>query len=234
MNHIENSIENRIILAKTDRHALNSLLSDYMPFIKKQISAVHLALDWDDMLSIAMLTFSGCVAQYEIGKGNFLAFATVSIKNRLIDEDRKERRHTGKIVSLYSEGGVLVSPVGDISLQKYNVEAQRQTLSWEIDALSAALLPFGITFRELSRICPKQDRARRLCFGIVKLLLSDEHMKKQLFRNKQLAQAELAAQLSISAKTIEKHRKYLVTLAVLMSGDYPGIQAFLPQYKEVR
>lgn len=229
-----NELENRIALAKSNRHALDSLLSDYLPFIKKQISAANLSLDFDDMLSIAMLTFSGCVAQYETGKGNFVAFAAASIKNRLIDEARKEGRYTGKVLSLFHEDGTVAPHVEEISLQQYNVEAQRQTLAYEIDALSVELLPFGVTFQELPKISPRQERARALCFGIAKLLLADANMKNQLFLHKKLAQAELASRLNISAKTVEKHRKYVVTLAVLMAGDYPNIKAFLPQYREVR
>ena len=53
------------------------------------------------------------------------------------------------------------------------------------------------------------------------------------FEQKKLPQAQLASALFISPKTIEKHRKYIVTLIILLSGDYPGIRAFLPQYREV-
>lgn len=134
----------------------------------------------------------------------------------------------------YNEEGTIISPVEDVSLQTYSREMEQQTLSYEIEELSTALLPFAITFRELPKICPKQDRSRTLCFEIVKMLLSNKDMKTQLFVHKKLSQAELAAQLDISVKTIEKHRKYIVTLAVLMAGDYPNIKTFLPQYKEVR
>lgn len=229
-----NDIESRLKLAKFDKHALDSLLFDYMPFVKKQVLAANLSLEFDDMLSIAMLTFSGCVTQYDTSKGTFMAFAATSIKNRLIDEARREGRYTGKVLPLFNDDGGIVSLVEDVSLQEYNIESQRQTLADEIDALSAELLPFGITFRELPKICPKQDRSRTLCFELAKMLLANDKMKSQLFSDRKLAQAELAKQLDISAKTIEKHRRYIVTLAVLLSGDYPHMKAFLPKYKEVR
>jgi hypothetical protein len=47
-----------------------------------------------------------------------------------------------------------------------------------------------------------------------------------------LAQAELAKEFGISPKTIEKYRKYIVTLSILLLGDYPGIKAYLPLYRE--
>lgn len=148
-------------------------------------------------------------------------------------QEKKDDIHNNAI-SLFSEEGAVIHPVEDVSLQTYSREIEQQTLSYEIEELSTALLPFAITFRELPKICPKQDRSRTLCFEIVKMLLSNKDMKTQLFVHKKLAQAEFAAQLDISVKTIEKHRKYIVTLAVLMAGDYPNIKAFLPQYKEVR
>lgn len=228
-----NDIEKRIVIAKSDKYALDNLISDYMPFIKKQIYSANLALDFDDMLSIAMLTFSNCVTQYDEKKGKFIAFATTSIRNRLIDEMRKEGRHTENVISFFDNDGSVLSHTVDVSVQQFSIESQRQTLAYEIQALSNEILPFGITFKELSKICPKQDRARNLCFRTAKLLLSDEDMKNQLFRNKRLPQMELAKQLDISTKTIEKHRKFIVTLSVLLSGDYPNIKAFLPRYEEV-
>jgi RNA polymerase sigma factor len=34
---------------------------------------------------------------------------------------------------------------------------------------------------------------------------------------------------NLSERTIEKHRRYIVSLTLILSGDYPGIQAFLPR-----
>ncbi|MFV0518380.1 MAG: sigma-70 family RNA polymerase sigma factor [Aminipila sp.] len=228
------NIEKRIVIAQSDKQALDSLISDYIPFIKKLIASSDLSLDFDDMLSIAMLTFSNCVLQYDVEKGNFIAFATTSIRNRLIDEVRKQGRHVGKVIPIFDNSGGIVSQAENVSIQQYNIESQRQTLSYEIEELSEELLPFGITFKELPKICPKQERSRNLCFGIAKLILANKQMKNLLFLNRRLPQLELSRQLDISGKTIEKHRKYIITLSVLMSGDYPSIKAFLPQYKEVR
>ena len=62
-----------VLDAQQDRNRLNQLISDYLPFIKKQLSGLNgLRLEYDDMLSLAMLTFSGCVHQYSLEKGNFL------------------------------------------------------------------------------------------------------------------------------------------------------------------
>lgn len=226
-------IEKKIAIAKSDKHALNNLIFDYIPFIKKQVYSANLALDFEDMFSIAMITFSICVTEYDEKKGSFIAFATKSIRNRLIDEMRKEGRHTEKVIFFPDNDESLISYMRDISVQKYNIEHQRENLAYEIQELLNELLSFGINFRKLTKNCPRQDRARNLCFRAAKLLLSDKDMKKQLFCNKRLPRTELAKQLGISTKTIEKHRKFIVTLSVIWAGDYPNIKSFLPLYKEV-
>ncbi|MDR0642511.1 MAG: hypothetical protein LBG07_08635, partial [Treponema sp.] len=81
----------RIELAKTDKHALNILLHDYMPFIKKCVSGVFFkGQSKADNLTDAMLAFTHSVQTYNSEHGAFVQYAAVVIRNRLIDRARKE------------------------------------------------------------------------------------------------------------------------------------------------
>ncbi len=222
-----NEIEKRVIAAKNDGGELEALLRDYLPFIRKQLgNLAGLGLEFDDMMSVAMVIFTNCVKQYEEGRGSFLTFTQISIKNRILDESRKEHRRGAKVVTL-DAGGLLADGV---SFQNYSKEMERVALADEIDSLSTDLKLFGIDFEELARICPKQERARRLCIRLAHAVVNDDVMKDELLNRKRLALSRLAGDFDISPKTVEKHRKYIVALVLLLMGDYPHIRAFLPQY----
>jgi RNA polymerase sigma factor len=95
----------RLELAKADKHALNTLLHDYMPFIKKCVSGVFFkAQSRADNLTDAMLAFTHSVQTYHPENGAFVQYAAVVIRNRLIDNARKERAVQNPLFSLYAGG----------------------------------------------------------------------------------------------------------------------------------
>ncbi len=228
-----NDLQNRIEIAKQSNAELEKLLIDYLPFIKKQL-AVIIGLEYDDKLSLAMITFINCIKQYDNDKGNFLKFVQVSIKNRMIDELRKEQRHSKKMISMQNDDSTLSSIEYSSSLLNYNHELEKQAISDEIDRLSMELKCFNIAFHELPKICPKQNRTKEQCIQIAKAIIANDKMKAMFIGQHKIPQSELAELYKISSKTIEKHRKYIVTLSVILLGEYPCISAFLPQYGKVK
>lgn len=229
-------IANEVLAAQQDRNKLNQLISDYLPFIKKQLSGLQgMRLEYGDMLSLSMLTFSGCVQQYTVEKGNFLAFCSICIRNRLLDESRKQVRYESRIVPLFDDNNENQSCVadGDTAIAVYNTQQEQLSLAQEIESFSTEVKKYGIDFDDLPRICPKQIRSRELCSKLAREIVSTPLLYCGFMTTHRIAQGELSTRFNISPKTIEKHRKYIVTLVVLMGGDFPYIQAFLPNSWEV-
>lgn len=229
-------IEQAIYSARQSKSQLNRLINEYLPFIKKQLIGLKgLRLEYDDMMSLAMLTFSSCVFQYEPQKGNFFAFCGTCIKNRLIDESRKQARYEGKLVQMLDNDDLLYDDTIDTraSVAAYDLQQERQSLIQEIEAFCVELNGFGIDFEELYVFCPKQTRSRLLCFKLAKEIVSTPQLYEIFVSTQRIAQTELSARFGISKKTVEKHRKYIVALVLLMTGEYPYIQAFLPSEKKV-
>lgn len=228
---IVEGLEERLEMARREPAQLDRLLDDYLPFLRGQAArAAPGQLEYDDRLSLAMLTFVGCVRQYTPGRGGFLSFCSVCIRNRLADEERKLRR-SPKVVPLFGEDAL--SQEREAALAHYDREQERQTLAEEIASYQACLEPYGITFGDLARLCPKRQGARQLCVSAARALVGEAEMAATLVEKKRVAQTELALRLGVSPKTIEKHRKYIAAVALLLLGDYPGIQAFLPIAGEV-
>ena len=99
MNSDAHQIISRVYEAKTDSHAADQLISDYMPFIKSETARfINRPPDKsDDELSIAMFAFYEAIHNYSRLRGSFLKFAALHIRNRLIDNYRKEKRNKGQI-----------------------------------------------------------------------------------------------------------------------------------------
>lgn len=231
-----NDIVDAVFAARNDHKQLNLLIKNYLPFIKKQLVGLKgLRLDYDDMLSLAMLTFSGCVGQYDVNKGNFLAFCSACIRNRLIDESRKQVRYENKVVPLFNDENDQRPCVvdRDASEAEYNKKQEQTSLAEEIQMFSCEIKKFGIDFGDLPRVCPKQVRSRDLCGKLAREIVSTPLLYDTFLSKGQIPQSELSTRFGISPKTVEKHRKYIVTLVVLMMGEYPYIQAFLPSAREV-
>lgn len=231
-------IINEVIAAQQNPQKLNRLISKYLPFIKKQITGLKgLHLEYDDMLSLAMLTFSGCVGQYSEKKGNFLSFCSVCIRNRIVDESRKQSRYDNKTVPLFDDPNpedTSFSAEGAASIASYNMENERLALVQEIEMFSKEIEKFGINFEDLPQISPKQARSRELCFNLAKEIIDTPAFRQELMSTQRIPQTELSSRFSISPKTVEKHRKFIVVMAILLAGEYPYIQSFLPMPKEVR
>lgn len=217
-------IEERIKLAKKDSKELNQLIHDYIPFLKKAASDFFCpSFEFDDKYSIAMLTFLGCIKQYEVTKGNFISFASKCIKNRYIDEYKKIKRNVSTVpISEYAS-------IEDDT--EYFADFERELLQAEIAMFKTQLSHYDISFQELSKIHPKQERARKQCFHIAKQLIADDDLCRSFLKTQKLPRSELASLMGLSVKTLEKHRKYIVTVALLLLGDYPSMQSFIPMYK---
>lgn len=231
-----NDLESRVLDAQNNRNEANRLVSEYLPLIKSQVAAAKSdIMDYDDMLSIGMLAFLDAIRGYDSKRGSFISYAVLVIKSRLIDEYRKTSRSAGRVIPLFPDDPKekTARPVDEIiSIREYQAEQERQMLSEEIGLLNEELERYGITFQELPQICPKQARSRKQCADLAKAVAADPKLREDFIRTSRIPQTTLSEQFKISPKTIEKHRRYIVTIVVMLLGDYPGICTFLPKEVE--
>ena len=93
----------QVYAAKTDTEAADSLIRQYMGFIRAEAAKyLHRAPieGQDEELSIVLLAFYEAILGYEKNRGAFLAYASRGIRSRLIDYYRKEKRHA-EVTSLH-------------------------------------------------------------------------------------------------------------------------------------
>ena len=214
--------------AKTDKHALNTLLHTYMPFIKKCVSAVFFkGQSKADNLTDAMLAFAHSVQTYNPEQGAFFSYAAVVIRNRLINNARKELALQNHFFSIRATAEKNETAWENISLQAYNREEEERNLRLEIEAVNGEFARWGFSWGTLLKKCPKQERSRRVALRIAETILRDGVLLSDTLKTRQLPVSRLAGMYP--KKALEKYRQYIAALIIITQGDYPYVYSFVPR-----
>ena len=216
--------------AKNDTSKLDNLIEEFLPFIKKCVARVKKTKQsQDDALSLAMLTFTDCVKTYKPEKGEFKAYVHTSIRNRLINDYKNERKHSENNVPIYQiQDAGSFAQVNKLSIDAYHVKMEREALRLEIEEVVQILAAWNTSLGELSLICPKQRRTRVKCEHVAALILKNDKWRDGLLLRKRMHKSDICQMCGVSDKFLEKFRKYIFTLCLVQSGDYPILRAFLP------
>lgn len=218
-------ITGRIYDAQNDSVKLNKLIEDFLPFIRRCVARSRATKQsQEDALTLAMLTFADCVMAYDPDKGAFLSFVQTAIRNRLVDDFRAEQKHAA--VPLLEENAE--SWETKLSVEEHRRQLEAAALRLEIEEVADILTRWNTSFAELAKNCPKQKRTRAQCQYIAELILRNDIWRKQFFDKRRLPSKEMCDTFGVSAKVLEKYRKYIATLCVIQYGDYPMLRAFLP------
>ncbi|REK75729.1 RNA polymerase sigma factor SigI [Paenibacillus paeoniae] len=219
-----------------DEGLRDQFIAEYYPYIAKLTSRFckrYVDPSRDDEFSVALLAFNEAINQYDAQAGaSFLGFAKTVVHRRLIDYARKEQRHMQVVpYSTYDSEG------DDGAV--YNVLDTKQALDEhennrgikerreEIEELSQELEPFGITFLELVDISPKHADSRQMLIGIAAMLTQNGPLMATLRLTQRMPIKELMEQSGVSRKTLERNRKYIIAIAIIMSGSYPYMNDYL-------
>ena len=147
--------------AQRDSEAADAFVRQYMGFIRSEtVKFIHTAPEngHEDELSIAMLAFYEAILGYQKTKGPFLAYAARSIRNRLIDYYRREKRR-GNTISLYTpdtEDRELADTLAD---EKDQLQAHvlRQASREEIREFGEKLAAFHYSYGNFVKLDHGQD-----------------------------------------------------------------------------
>ncbi|MDN5293430.1 MAG: polymerase sigma factor [Eubacteriales bacterium] len=221
-----------------DEEARNRLLEKYLPFIMRIAAGIkgeYVHSDMDEV-SIGLIAFNEAIDSYEEGKGlSFLSFAEMVVKRRLIDYYRREKKENLSLPLSYfqdetdakSEEAATYYIEREKAAEEFQRRLEEEERREEIIKLSRELTAFGITFQDLVEVAPKHRDARLSCLEIARVIVRDKELLDYVQRRKELPLKALTARVAVSRKTLERQRKYLVALVVILSGDYPCLQEYL-------
>ncbi len=209
-------IEDKIIHAKTNSHALNDLLSEYRPFIQKVVyDTCRRYVEWgrDEELSIGLLAFEEAVNRYEADKGSFMSLARQIIKSRVIDYLRKENRHNHYDIDEVNDSV--------IAIDYTNLIAE------EIAELQTHLSGYDISFQDLPEVSPVKRKLREELKQAAVITAKDEELINTLLDKRLVPVKAIAKKSGISYKKIERNRLYLITMALIWHLDLPLLQGYI-------
>ncbi|MDR0442338.1 MAG: hypothetical protein LBH44_02910 [Treponema sp.] len=227
-------LSEKISLAKNDKRSLNQLIKEYTPFIKKCISGVFYNGQMRrDHLTEAMLGFIQSVKTFHEDKGAFIPYAQIVIRSRLINAAKKEaaiQKPLFHIIETSQEDKKDTQWEYESAERQYYELMARKEAQMEITELNSTLTQWGFTWSDLVKNCPKQNRSRCSCHEAVQTLLADKPLLAEMLKTGKLPIKRISAISGQSEKSLEKYRRYISAIVLILEGDYPYIHSFLPQF----
>lgn len=230
--HNEHEIIQKVYNSKDDMYAADELIREYMPFIKSEVFKFinKYSETLQDEHSIAMIAFHEAIKGYSKSRGSFLNYASLLIKSRLIDYQRKEKRHYNQLSldETYTDEDdttlldTLPSNNPDV-MEKHNILATKE----EIIELSNQLKEFGVSLTDIADNSPKQDRTLEKCIEAINYGIENREIIEMLLKTKKLPLTSLVNGSKVDRKTLERHRKYIVAMLLIHSNGYEIIRGHL-------
>ncbi|TCS79899.1 RNA polymerase sigma-I factor [Tepidibacillus fermentans] len=204
--------------------SLDQLIREQQPFIQKTTSHIckrNVQWDQDDELSIALIAFHEAVQKYNPNKGaHFLTFARQVIHQRLIDFFRKEQRHQHLPLYSFTDGEEekeISSIETEKAIETHQQKTEQEELATTLEDFEQRLLTFGITMDDLVEASPKHRDTRENLLRVALHLSSSDELLESLMETRRLPVADLVKQAKVSRRVLEKGRKYIIALAIIIS-----------------
>ncbi|TWE09046.1 RNA polymerase sigma factor [Neobacillus bataviensis] len=226
--------ETVLLVQQGDQELLNQLIDSYKPFIAKTVSSVcrRYIYESDDEFSIGLIAFNEAIEKYSADRGSsLLSFSEIIIKRRVIDYIRKQTKNqhisidiTNPIQEEESPGTVIVN---ELSLDEFHKKNDEQLRKEEILHFQKMLTSFDLSFSDLVENSPKHADARKSAIQTAKILVANPELKEILLDKKRLPIKQLETRVNVSRKTIERNRKYIIAVALILSSDYVYMKDYI-------
>jgi hypothetical protein len=207
----------------------NAFIEDNKKFIfnvTKNICKKHLHWENDDELSTALITFNNACDTYVEDKGNFFNYAKVLIKNALIDYFKKSSKnvflifdHEDKDIEYIS----CKSPITTYEIQQENLRRREEIL-----AFSEELKKYKLSFEILVDNCPSHKETKDKLLNLAFMCLKESSILEYLHKTKKLPVKQICLLTNSNRKLIEKWRKYILVLLLILSNEeYIYLRSYL-------
>lgn len=185
-------------------------------------------LDWnnDDELSISLIAFNSACDSYRRDKGEFLGYAKVVIKNSLIDYFRKSSNIP--YLSYNDEGEVIDYIDRKGSLIEFEKELETKKMGEEILLFSEELSKYKLNFDDLVSSSPSHIDTRETLLNLAFKCSKEEGILNYIKKKGNLPIKEIILLTTAKRKLVEKWRRYILALILILSNDeYLYLKSYL-------
>jgi len=233
----ETPVEELVLRAQAgERETRDNLIKKYTPFIVGVIGRYlsrYINASQDEEAILGMEAFNQAIDSYNLSKGqSFLAFARVIIQRRLIDHLRKQARYKNELpMTAFDEGDEEGNVYNSIDSQAaaaiYMDDVHNTERRQDIEIFKEILKEYKITLEDLVNISPKHEDARRRAIEVAKLIYEDVELTKSLLTSKVLPLSYLVTKVDISRKTLERQRKYIIAITLILINDLSYLKYYI-------
>jgi RNA polymerase sigma factor len=229
------SLEDTVLkIQQGDLPLLNETIDAYKPFIAKTVSSVckRFIHESDDEFSIGLIAFHEAIQKYSPERGSSLiSFAEVMIKRRVIDYIRKHSKNQNISMDFGMQNQDEDSPSltieNEISVEEYQKKTEAELRRQEIIQFQQVLRDFDLSFQDLVEQSPKHADARKNAMIIANILVEDQELQAYLIEKKRLPIKQLEGLVEVSRKTIERNRKYIMAISLILINDYIYLKDYI-------
>lgn len=220
-----------------DGNARTDLIRAFTPFVLRVVARVlgrYVRPEEDDEASVALLAFNEAIDRYRPERGaGFLPFCETVIRRRLVDYRRQQRAVPVEVpLSVLEER----EDEGESSFGRWEVDRSVEAMRREEDArerreeirrFTCLLAHYGIRLHDLVRASPRRRCARQRAVEVARVLAADPELTRHLRERRELPVNGLLSRVSLSRKTLERQRRYIIAVALVLLEDFPYLRAYV-------
>lgn len=229
-----------------DPHARDQLIRDYTPFVLKAACKAskkpYLVLGRDDEASLALMAFDEAIAGFDPSRGiSLFSFAEMVIRRRITDFYRKERFRSREIpisnFAAKSEASDAKDSLQAVEVKQamtqYALAEEAHERRAEIQRYRELLSKYHIDFDDLVRVAPRHRDARERAIEVARMVAENPEWREYFLATGCLPLARLAKVSGLSRKTLERKRKYIIAVALILAEDFSYLAEYVRQPRPV-
>jgi RNA polymerase sigma factor len=218
-----------------DTELRNQIIEAYSPFVASTVSSVcqRYITESDDEFSIGLIAFNESLDKFTPDKGkSVIGFSEMVIKNRVIDYIRKE----SSSIDLFNHSSLQLdndeeskfNARDSVDVSAYREEIDNTNRQDEILKFQDKLAEFNLTMKELMNQAPKHIDARINAIKVAEVLIQNEDLRSTFYETKKIPMKDLLKEdLPVTRKTVERNRKYIISLAIILDNDFVFLKDYL-------
>lgn len=220
-----------------DTDSRERLIAACIPMVLRTGSRLcgrYLQVGRDDEVSVGLIALNEAVNHWRRGSGaSFPAFAEMVVRRRLIDHFRREVARHETPFSEFDQAddeGEVFNPVEvAVALDAERERREGEDRRAEIARFQELLRQYGITLRDLVRLSPRHSDARARAVAVARAIAENPGWVEFLRRSRGLPLREIERQpeLGVSRKTIERQRKFIIAVALILIEGLETLKVYL-------
>lgn len=215
---------------RTDPSVRQQIIERYTPLVIKVASGLtgrYVQVGRDEEISIGLLALNEAIDKFDPNRGaSFISFANLVISNRLKDYLRKQKGRELPSSAVHDQLTPLYSRQAWQDFREREIQENRRI---EVMQFAKQLNSFKINLQQLAATTPKHRQARQRAMQAARLIASSSDLSMHVLEKKELPLKDMEGMLPVSRKTLERQRKYIIGLFILLTGDYQYLAEYLPK-----